>query len=414
MQKLELFFDGNKIVDVTANSSFDLQYNNYWKENGFAISPHLPLNENIDSISIKYFLENLLPEGRGLEDIISYYRVSKRDVVSILKTVGFETSGALSFTKSSDNESFREVSKKELIKRVKEIDEISINFWDNKPRLSLAGVQDKLPVIYKDGKFGLADGKLSSTHILKFQTKRYQNIVLNEYLCLNLAKHCGLKVTNCEILKLDSELVLLVERFDRLLQNSEVKRLHLIDGCQLLDLPPSYKYERNFGSGRDVKHIRDGASFAKLFSAVGNTKIPAVSKLKLLDWALFNLLIGNSDAHGKNVSFFVSKNGIELAPFYDIISTIIIENIEHDLAMAFGDEFDIDNVLYYDLECFGKDIGLPITLIKNRMQNMIKKIESKLDRVDFNIELKKEESEFANRLKDAIRKRVLKMKEFFI
>jgi len=96
MQNLELFFDGNKIADVTVNGSFSLQYNNYWRENGFAISPHLPLNESIDSNSIKYFLENLLQEGRGLEDTIAYYRASKRDVVSILKTVGVETSRALS------------------------------------------------------------------------------------------------------------------------------------------------------------------------------------------------------------------------------------------------------------------------------------------------------------------------------
>jgi len=101
-----------------------------------------------------------------------------------------------------------------LIDRIDKIDEVSINFWDNKPRLSLAGVQDKLPVIYKNGSFALADGNFSSTHILKFQTKRYQNIVLNEYFSLELAKACKIDVAKAKILKLDKHLVLLIDRFD--------------------------------------------------------------------------------------------------------------------------------------------------------------------------------------------------------
>ena len=187
--------------------------------------------------------------------------------------------------------------------------------------------------------------------------------------------------------------------------------MHLIDGCQLLDLPPSYKYERNFGSSRDVKHIRDGASFKRLSDALNLTKVPAVAKLKLIDWALFNLLIGNSDAHGKNISFYVDKFGLEIAPFYDILSTIVIENIENDLAMAFGDEFSILNVKYYDLECFADDLNVPFNLIKNRLKALIKSIKENIDKINFDIDLTKDNYEFINYLKDTILQRVKEFEE---
>ncbi len=408
MQKLNIYFNNKEIGSIDIKDEFILNYTKEWIDNGFAISPHLPLNSEIKSNSIKNFLENLLPEGRWLDDIINYYRISKSDVVSIIKAIGFETSGALSFVKNS-NGKVREISKSELIDRIDKIDEVSINFWDNKPRLSLAGVQDKLPVIYKNGSFALADGNFSSTHILKFQTKRYQNIVLNEYFCLKLAKSCKIEVANAQILKLDKHLVLLIERFDRVISGNRVDRLHLIDGCQLLDLPPSYKYERNFGSNRDVKHIRDGVSFKKLADALNLTKVPAMAKLKLIDWALFNLLIGNSDAHGKNISFYIDKNGLEIAPFYDILSTIVVDNIEHDLAMAFGEEFNISDIKHYDLECFADDLNVPFNLIKNRLNILIKSIKANIENINFDIDLTKNNNEFINYLKETILQRV---KEF--
>jgi len=39
----------------------------------------------------------------------------------------------------------------------------------------------------------------------------------------------------------------------------------------------------------------------------------AVTQRDLLRWAIFQYLIGNSDAHGKNVSFFAEPEGMSLA-----------------------------------------------------------------------------------------------------
>jgi serine/threonine-protein kinase HipA len=313
----------------------------------------------------------------------------------------------LSFGKIDDKKLFRKISKKELSNKINNIQNEPITIWDQKIRFSLAGVQDKLAVIFKDDIFGLADGSSSSTHILKFDTDKFKYVTLNEYFCMNLAKKCDIEVANTSLLKIDNHNILVVERFDRKVYKNKIIKIHTIDGCQMLDLPSSYKYERNFGSNRDVKDIREGVSFKKLFEITNMLKIPAVAKLKLVRWALFNLIIANSDAHGKNISFFIDKNGYEITPFYDLLNISIYDNIEHSLAMAFGDEFDINNVLGYDLVDFAYNINLPKQLISKELKQIAKNILNNIN-INFSLKLNQDELDFINKLKNIITNRAKK------
>ena len=399
-----------KIEVDTDTDIFALDYTTSWMENGYAISPHLPLSGTKTSIAIKRFLENLLPEGKGLDDLSSFKHIPKNNIFALIRAIGFETSGALSFTgkEKEDKPIFREITDKELEKRIGEIESKSIIIWDKKQRLSLAGVQEKLTVIFQDGKLGLADGNLSSTHILKFQTQRTEHMVINEYFCMSLAKKVGLSVANVELRKYGIYPVLSVERFDRVVYETHIERLHIIDGCQMLNLAPKDKYERNYGSGRDVMHIREGASFSKLFSACDKCVVPAVAKLKLLDWAIYSLIIGNSDAHGKNISFFVDMHGIHVAPYYDMLSIVMHDNVDHELAMAYGDEFNINNVLGYPLRAFSDEINLSPKLVSNQILKICKKTRNVLlahDFLDTSI-LDTKEKEFTTRLEKVILDRV--------
>jgi len=412
MATLEVSLNDLPIGEVGVDEetdTFSLSYNKAWIEEGYAISPHLPLSGEKISVVIKRFLENLLPEGKGLDDLSVFNHIPKNNVFALIHAIGFETSGALSFTgiRKDDNPTFRYVSDEELEERIEEIESKSIIIWDNKQRLSLAGVQEKLTVLFQDGKLGLADGNLSSTHILKFQTKRTENIVVNEYFCMALAKELGLMVANVELRRYGIYPVLSVERFDRVVHDTYIERLHIIDGCQMLNLSPKDKYERNYGSGRDVMHIREGASFSKLFSACNKCVVPAVAKLKLLEWAIYTLIIGNSDAHGKNISFYVDKGGMHVAPYYDMISVVMHENVDHELAMAFGDEFNINNVLGYPLRAFADEISLSPKLVSNQIIKLCKKTRnilshSPIERKIFNTK----EDEFIDKLEKVILERL--------
>ena len=380
---------------------YSLTYTEEWKDFGYEISPHLSFDASISSASIKRFLDNLLPEGKGLDDLISFTHISKNNIFGLIQAIGFETSGALHFgtTDKDALPQFRPITVDELIERIDEIESKSIIIWDKKPRLSLAGVQEKLPVLLKNGSLGLANGSLSSTHILKFQTKRNKNIVVNEYFCMSLAREIGLNVATVELRKYGEHPVLMVERFDRVVSDDSIERLHIIDGCQILDLPSSYKYERNFGSGRDVSHMREGASFTKLFEVANTCSIPATAKLQLLDWAIYTLIIGNSDAHGKNISFFVSQSGVNVAPYYDMLSIIMHEGVDHELAMAYGDVFDINGILGYPLREFAEQTRINPKLVSTRIKIMCNKVNKSLvsHQIDLSL-LSSKEEKFINNL----------------
>jgi serine/threonine-protein kinase HipA len=246
---------------------------------------------------------------------------------------------------------------------------------------------------------------------MKFQTKKHLHIVVNELFCMTLANKIGLSVAKVELKKFNEYPTLLIERFDRVYKDDFVERLHIIDGCQMLNLPPTYKYEQNFGSLRDVKHIREGASFTKLFKSTKLCSVPAIAKLELLNWAMFNLIIGNSDAHGKNFSFFVNKRGIKPTPFYDMLC-VMMYDFDHNLAMAYGDEFNPNEVFAYQLREFAEEIGVNYKLVSKVLLKECDKIIKALEKdiVDRNL-LNSEEFNFVDRLFKFINARALKFKE---
>jgi len=415
MPSVPVHFNHQAIADLSVVSKeerYCFTYMPQWQKEGYAVSPHLKLDNSADSGTVKRFLENLLPEGRGLETLLHHMHLSRSNIFGLIQAMGFESSGALSFGESEVQKEvlFRPVSKEELEKRIDEIESKSITIWDKKQRLSLAGVQEKLPVLYKEGELGLADGTLSSTHILKFQTQRTEHIVINEYYCMSLAKQCNLSVAPVYLQRYGKHPVLMVERFDRKVGAEHIERLHLIDGCQMLDLPPSYKYERNFGSGRDVQHIREGVSFKKLFASTELCEVPATAKLKLLDWTIFNLIIGNADAHGKNISYFVKGSGISVAPYYDLLSIVMHEGVDHDLAMAFGDEFNSDKVAGYPLRTFCEETGLNPKLVSARIKALCKRVNEQ-NSADLlrSVVLNEKERFFVEKLIKLIESRVLKL-----
>ncbi|WP_250637260.1 HipA domain-containing protein [Herbaspirillum seropedicae] len=100
------------------------------------------------------------------------------------------------------------------------------------------------------------------------------------------------------------------------MQPGRVVRTHIIDACQALDMPSSRKYEYlGWHDGRSPER-RYGVSFEKLFGLAPHFEDVPAAKMTIVRWALFNRMIGNSDAHGKNISFRQTANGIMPAPFY--------------------------------------------------------------------------------------------------
>ncbi|MEW6997259.1 HipA domain-containing protein [Colwelliaceae bacterium BS250] len=337
-------------IPVGSDTEISLVYEPKWVKEGFAISPHLPLDGSFDHRAVRNFLQNLLPEGTGLEEITTNTTISKNNTFGLIRVIGDETSGALSFRAfgSEPKETLlREVTPFELGERLMRFNNggESITYWDGKTRLSVAGVQDKLNLLEIDGKLGFGEGHLCSNKIFKFETGRVPFIAVNELFTMLLAKEVGIDVPPVELRSYGGVRTFVIDRFDRRVmpEQNKVMRQHVIDGCQATNLPPSFKYERQFGDGKDVANVRDGVSFPKLFEV--NTANTEAYHAQLIRWMTFNILVRNYDAHGKNISFFVGDKGLRLTPFYDLVN---IEAIIREIASRKdGGANDFNSSNYY-------------------------------------------------------------------
>ena len=359
----------------------------------YPLSPALPLVRpaaDYASASIKRFIEHLLPEGRALDVAIAYNGLARTNVFGFIWAVGAEPAGALRFApvaaaaQPAGEPTWREIPLQELDRRIAEREHMPLTVWDGKVRMSVAGLQDKL-LVYLDR--ALADGgrlflvdvpRLASTHILKPDTgnPNTPHLAVNEHFCMSLARRMGLPAAEVDLLRTPRP-VLVVRRFDRELQPGcgelRVRRRHIIDACQACDLPVAYKYERNLGSAPAVRHIRDGMSFERLFRCADLTANKAAARLALLRWALFQFLIGNSDAHGKNFSFFVRPGGLlEPTPWYDLVSVLQYDRFDTELAMAYGDVFSHADVSPFALADFAARCGVNRTLMRREGQRLAK------------------------------------------
>lgn len=364
--------------------TFAVHYTKDWQQSGFPLSPTIPLDGTGSSSQISMFLVNLLPENKGLDYLIESLGVSKGNTFALIRAIGLDTAGAVAFVPKGTllpETQLRPIKAEEVIQRIEDPTMWPMEIWDGKPRLSLAGVQPKLNLFYNGEEFAFAEGALSSTHIVKFE--KYRHLVLNEFMTMRLAKAIGMNVANVDIVHFGDYKVLCVERFDRRYMPNEqrVLRRHIVDSCQALGFSVSKKYERNFGSGRDVKDIREGVSFNRLFSLAVKCRNPVAAKQDMLQWALFNLLTGNADAHGKNYSFFMTPSGMEPTPWYDLVSVAMYEDFEQQLAMAIDDEFDPNSIYAYQLAAFIDGLDLPKNLLISNLTTMARRISQAIDGV---------------------------------
>ncbi len=394
-----------EIIFNESNDAHSLHYNESWKNGGwFPVSPHLTFN-HMPSDTVRRFLSNLLPEGKWLEELSISTQISKTNTFGLIAAIGSETTGALTFGLNGSEDtpvstSFREIKPDELKKRIQTRDEQLISLWDGKQRLSTAGVQDKLPVlIMPDGTMGFGEGNLASTHILKFDTKPNLQLVVNEYICMTVARLAGLPVAEVSLERI-GDLVLVVKRFDReWAAGNLINRRHIIDGCQMLDLPPISKYERPFGKSGNAAGLRTGASLPLLFNACRSCRIPALTIKDLLNWTLFQLLIGNSDAHGKNISYFVGADGIDLAPAYDQVCLDIYgDKYDRDLAMAIGDTFNPEDVQAWQLAEMCEECKLPQRQTALTLASLCDKVLHSLEKITLPELLMPAEREFGQTL----------------
>jgi len=396
---LEVWLDRDLAGELSydpGSNRFAFEYAPAWlsRPHTYPLGPTLPLTPapaTLDehSAKVRQFFENLLPEGQALDDAANAYRVSKANLTGLLIALGRETAGAVRLVmagaRGQDTERRRLLTREELSERIRARPQLPFTVWDGKVRLSIAGFQDKLAVLEDAGAWYLVEGPdLASTHILKPDpiNPSLAGLTSNEFFCMKLAAACGLETASVA-LHLMPEPVLCVTRFDRYREGVAVRRRHVIDGCQLLGLQSGFKYERPYGDNPDVKDIRDGASLARFFAATDASPQPAKARLQLLRWLVFQVLLGNTDAHAKNLSFYMTAAGPVQAPAYDMLCGALYkaDNVSQTYALAIGDAFSTEELSAYEWAQFCVATNTNPTLLRREIERGVKAIRTQLPRV---------------------------------
>ncbi len=295
------------------------------------LSLDLPLTrQSYPNARTRAFLDGLLPEGEPRRAIAAELDLLASDVFGLLEVLGRDCAGALVIQPLDDppprtpSTAIAEpLTDENLARLIAGLHSAPLGV-DRAVRLSLAGVQEKLPLTrIPDGRWGRPIDGAPSTHILKPQISAYPQTVENEAFCMRVAANLGLEVANVTVISVAERPVLVVERYDRVVAtDGTVRRVHQEDLCQALGLSPDRKYEEN--SGPTLARV------ARILLDAALDDAPD----RFLQALTLNLALGNCDEHGKNFSLLHLESGaLRLAPLYDLISTRFYPELDDKLAM---------------------------------------------------------------------------------
>jgi serine/threonine-protein kinase HipA len=317
----------------------------------------------------------LLPEGEGRETLARALGISPGNDYGLLAEIGGDCAGAITLLEPgaplSRAGNVRELRDGDLDEQLRSLPQRPLAASpDEGVRLSLAGAQPKLPLVLGSGRAAIPlDSATPTTHILKPEPAAYPGLVDNEAFCMQLAAGAGLTTATVWKGSTRSGLsYLVVERYDRDLTSDPIRRLHQEDVCQALGVPSDAKYQSEGGPGvgDTVKLIRDA------------TAIPARELPRFWEALVFNWLIGNCDAHGKNFSLLYDAGAPTLAPLYDLVSTKLYD-VTTRLAMSIDGATRLDEIDLSAWSRLAQQVGVREDFALRTTRQVVRSVGAALD-----------------------------------
>lgn len=373
IDRLKVWWDDRIVGELTINRSgaMAFAYEAAWHEDETtrALSHSMPKRpEAYGDAACKAVFGGLLPEEDQRAAVARALGISRENVFRLLEHLGGDVAGALAFLPEGQTpptgpvgEPPSRLEDAALAELISDLPRAPMLAGKGGARLSLAGAQGKLPVILaNDGIATPREGE-PSTHLIKPEPDRFEGLAANEAFCLALARELGLDAAYAEWREVEGKAFLLVERYDRVEVEGHTVRLHQEDFAQALGLASHQKYA-----------AEGGPTFKDSFTLVKSaTTRFAREVIKLADAAIFNLIIGNADAHAKNYSLLARADGrVVLAPLYDLVSTIMYKDINPGFAMRYGRAQTLEEFNGAALLRFAADIGMPPSFLQRRIAEL--------------------------------------------
>jgi len=348
------------------------EYDEEWQASGQAISNSLPLNQRTwppETLTAHHWFGNLLPEEQARAALIRQLGIPDDDF-SLLAAIGGDCAGALSILpphqtpEPSNRHDCDTPLSQERLNEWAAFKQRYALFAESqqapKPRLSLAGAQDKIPVIWRDETFYLPQGTAPSSHIVKFAVDGRDHVIFNELYLNTLAALVDIDCPSTSVRYAGRYPLLVVERYDRAWVNGSLQRIHQEDLCQAMGMSRTQKYQE-YG----------GPTLADCFHLLRDVcKPPAQSLQQLLRWQIFNVLVGNSDGHAKNVSLLQDAKGKwRIAPAYDLVGTVVL-GYDSRLAFSIGYQNNAMQLLSRDWKLLAEQSQLSYPFIKREIKRL--------------------------------------------
>lgn len=359
------------VLRIDENGDLAFAYAEAWLADpaARAISISLPKREEpFNRRETRPFFAGLLPDEGQRVTVAHALGVSAANDFRLLEQLGGDVAGALSLWPEGETPpSLKGLAATEpldddaLVEVLDLLPRRPFLAGDKDIRLSLAGAQQKLPVVLVDGRVAVPAPGQPSTHILKPPIDRFSGTTANEAFAMRLASALNLKVAAVEPRRVKDRPYLLIDRYDRAIAaDGGIQRLHQEDFCQALGLVPEHKYA-----------AEGGPKFRDCFGLVRQACTPpAPATLGLVDAAIFNVLVGNADAHGKNYSLLYQPNGIVLAPLYDLMCTAAYPEIHAKLAMKVGKRARLEEFTPDTWDDFAAEVEVGAPYIRRRVRQL--------------------------------------------
>lgn len=382
---LQVWRDAGRIgtLESTADRGIVFEYATEYLESprARAVSISLPLQPGrFPQAKCLPFFAGLLPDGDLRRRIADHLHISEHSSLKLLEALGGECAGAIRMIRADGDDRgpspvegafYEEIPLEELERMMLDSPRPPLLLPREGVRLSLAGAQDKIPLYRRDGRWFRPHGGLPTNYILKPSSSAFPEMAVNEFIALRLAGMLGLPVPEAD-LQVFGVPVLTVRRYDRSIGNDgSLARIHQEDFCQATGIMPDRKYQSD-----------GGPDFAVIADMIRNAcAFPVQDLERLVAVALFNILIGNCDAHGKNFSMVHGEGATSLAPFYDLVSTTFWKELDTRMSMRFGGVWHIDAIGKPQLTVFARDIGVRPALVDSMAGSMMDAAESAWSRV---------------------------------
>jgi len=338
-----------------------------------------PIQDRDGKLQVSAFIEGLLPEGNLRRHIATEAGVPVNDTMTLLRRVGAECAGAVQVLIEGAKPGagqVRRLTKQEVDSLIADLPTYHLPEGTT-PQASLAGIQDKvLLVALPNGEWGWPEAGAASTHIIKPEPLRgaVKHLIQTEDWSLRVACGAGINAAESQLERFGEREAIVVVRYDR---GPDGNRLHQEDFCQALGLDPAAKYE----STSEATHL--GSRLRRVARAAASRALdPDGFRLALLQAVTFNIVIGNADAHSKNYSVMIGRDGsVSLAPIYDVAPVMYLDPAFKGTGHVINGKTSIDLINVDDLTAEAASWGMGERRARAAIRSCMERIYSSVERV---------------------------------